>query len=248
MCFRRISALIMAAMALEAQTPGNLYSLEKETALGRQLAQEAEKHTVAVHNVVIDNYLTRLGARIAAQIPDPKFSFNFHVIADDMCGPSYEPASFPGGYILVPLALFVEAKDEAEFAGMLAHAMEHVALRHGTRVAGQGQSGITTIPLIYAGGWNGRCASNAFLVPAALRETEFGYELEADAKAVQAIADAGFDPSALKRYLERRLKTGAPRVAALRALSDQLPGPDSQVTSSEFSAVQREARMISGSQ
>jgi beta-barrel assembly-enhancing protease len=243
MRYLNIGAILLVATSLGAQPADNIYSLEKEAALGRQLAQEAEKHTTAIHNTPIDDYLKRLGARIAAQIPDPKFSFTFHVIADDMCGPLHEPASLPGGYIIVPLALFVEANDEAEFAGMLAHAMEHVALRHGTRIAGQGQIGNRTIPLIYVGGWNGRCADDT-LVPAAFRETERNYELEADAEAVQAIAEAGFDPSALTRYLVRRLKTGAPRVVALEALSHGLPGPDSEVTSSEFVTVQREARAI----
>jgi beta-barrel assembly-enhancing protease len=239
-----IGAILLAARSLGAQPAGNIYSLEKEAALGRQLAQEAEKHTTAIHNTRIDDYLRRLGARIAAQIPDPRFSFTFHVIADDPCRPSHEPGSFPGGYVLVTLALFAEADDEAEFAGMLAHAMEHVALRHGTRIAGQGQIENRTIPLIYVGGWNGRCGGDSFLIPTAFRETERNYEIEADAAAPQATAKAGFDPSGLTRYLVRRLKTGSPRVAALEALSDRLPGPESQVTSSEFITVQREARAI----
>jgi beta-barrel assembly-enhancing protease len=235
------SSLLIAGMSLAAQEPGNLYNLEKEAALGRQLASEMSRQTTAIDNSSVEDYLKRLGARIAAQIPDAKLPFTFRLIADEICRPTHEPGSFPGGYIYVPLALFGEADDEAEFAGMLAHSMEHVALRHGTRAARQGQianSGM--IPVIFLGGWNGTCADESVLVPASFRETARNYELEADAAAVQAISRAGLDPSGLARYLERRLRSGAPRVSAAKALVDRLPIADYQVTSGEFVAVQRE--------
>jgi hypothetical protein len=59
------------------------------------------------------------------------FLFTFILFADDTCEITHEPASLPGGYVFVPASLFVATHNEAEFAGMLAHAMEHVAERQG---------------------------------------------------------------------------------------------------------------------
>jgi predicted Zn-dependent protease len=72
----------------------------------------------------------------------------------------HEPATLPGGYVFVPAGLFLAAQDEAEFAGMLAHAMGHIALRHGTRQATRGVLiKQRSIPLIFMGGWTTLCSS-----------------------------------------------------------------------------------------
>jgi predicted Zn-dependent protease len=42
--------------------------------------------------------------------------------------PLNEPRVLPGGYVFVPLALLQTAKDEAEFAGMLAQAIARESL------------------------------------------------------------------------------------------------------------------------
>jgi predicted Zn-dependent protease len=127
-----LAGLSLAAHGPDAPANGiNSYSLEKEAALGRQLASEVERQTTAIHNSTIDDYLKRLGERIAAQMPDAKFPFTSKVITDDPCRRVHEPVALPGGHLFVPSALFVAADDEAEFAGMLAHSMEHIAARHG---------------------------------------------------------------------------------------------------------------------
>lgn len=207
---RRIAVWTLAGLSLAAEAPPgpagkavNYYSLEKEAALGKQLAADFRQRNTPIDSPIVQNYLDRLGQRIAAELRDAKFPYTFRVIAGDPCRTVHEPAALPGGYVFVPGALFVEARNEAEFAGMLAHAMSHIALRHATGQAPRGQlANHASIPLIFMGGWSGSC-SEELLLPRASVALRRSQELEADVLAIRTIARAGFDPMALVRYIER---------------------------------------------
>jgi predicted Zn-dependent protease len=121
--------------------------------------------------------------------------YKFALVADDEGGPTHEPLSLPGGHLVVSATLIRAAADEAELAGMLAHAMAHVTL--------PGPQG-DKIPLIFMGGWNGLgSGSNASVVPMSFRKTQQDNETRADALAVTAMSAAGYDPEALAGYLAR---------------------------------------------
>ena len=190
-----------AALAARAGNGDNAYSFEKETALGQKLAADLREHTTPINIPAVQDYLDRLGQRLAAQVPGAKSAFTFSAIADDPCPASHEPAALPGGYVFVPAALFLAARDEAEFAGMLAHAMEHVAQRHLTREASRSQfAGYASIPAIFAARVG--CAG-VQAVPLAVRAWRQGHELEADALALETMAYSGFDPAALDEPVRR---------------------------------------------
>jgi predicted Zn-dependent protease len=154
----------------------------------------------------------------------------------------------------VPVGLFVEAQEEDEFAGMLAHAMEHVAQRHGTRQATRGTT--ATIPLIFMAGWG---CSGWLPVPAAFLASQRSAELEADVSAVQTLARAGFDPNALVRYVERvqvqptgpTSKVYSPipdrdeRITALLATIQKLPKVDYAVAPTDESQLLGTKRAVS---
>jgi predicted Zn-dependent protease len=231
------------------------YSLEKEAALGKQLAADFRRRTIPIDSPIVQNYLDRVGQKIAAYMPDARFPFTFSVIADKPCG-IHELTALPGGYIFVPVSLFIAAQQEDEFAGILAHAMEHVAQRHGTRQATGGTT--ATTPLILIGDRGGGC-SEGLHVPAAFLASQRRAELEADVFAVQALARAGFDPNALVRYVERvQLQPTGPtskayspipdrdeRIAALLATIQKLPKVDHAVTpTDEFATARLEARRL----
>jgi predicted Zn-dependent protease len=184
---------------------------------------------------------------------DATFPFTFSVIADELCR-LHEPTALPGGYVFVPIGLLVAAQEEAELAGMLAHAMEYAAQRHGTRPPTRGTT--ATIPLIFMGGWN---CSGGLPVPAAFLAAQRSAELEADVSAVQTLARAGFDPDALVRYVQRvqvqptgpTSKANSPitdrdeRLAALLATIQKLPKLDYTVPpTDEFANARHEARRL----
>ena len=196
MCVCCYATLLLAGLSLAAQEPGrpaenavNTYSLEKEAVLGDQIAAEVHRHTTTIDNSRIAGYVNRLGRKISVQMPEAKFPFTFGVVGDDPCPATHEPVAVPGGYIFVPAPLFIEAHDEAEFASMLTHSMEHVAQRHATREATRGQiANRASIPLIFTG--SGACPE-AISLPVGFLAMHRNDELEADALAVLTIAKWG---------------------------------------------------------
>jgi predicted Zn-dependent protease len=251
----RSAALLIAGISLMAQQPAgpagdraDFYSVEKEAALGAQMASDVRRRTSTIEDPSVQEYVNRLGRRLAVEMPDAKFPFTFSVIVDDPCPGTHEPGSLPGGYIFVPAALFIEAHGEAEFAGVLAHSMEHVAERHATRQASVGRiANSGTIPLIFLGGWSGNC-SEGLAMPSGFLTNHRNNELEADSLAVKAMAHAGFDPTALVSYVQRVQSpftkplslepTRDERVSAMNLMIEQLPALKYEVTRSEFVDIQ----------
>jgi beta-barrel assembly-enhancing protease len=254
---RRIAVWMLSGLSLAAEAPPgpaenavNYYSLEKEAALGRQLAADFRQRNSLIDSPTVQNHLDRIGQRIAAELRDAKFPYTFRVIAGDPCRTVHEPAALPGGYVFVPGALFVEARNEAEFAGMLAHAMSHIALRHATRQATRGQvSNLASVPLIFMGGWSGAC-SEELLLPRAFVASRRSQELEADVLAIRTMTRAGFDPMALVRYIERvqpaasSLPDRDQRLASMRLLMENLPPTNYAAPRQEFTAIQQEVRRL----
>jgi len=236
---------ILSGLSLFAQGTG-----EKEAALGRQMAADLGQRTTAIASRSVQEYVEKLGRRLASQMPASPFRFTFSVIAEDSCPAIHEPYALPGGYVFVPSALFSAAQDEAEFAGMLAHAMAHVVERHATRQATRGEP---MQSMVFVPG----CASGV-AVPVGFLKIQRGLDLRADLLAVQTMARAGFDPEALARYTERVQPRESATPAALslmpsrderiaRIVSEiaKLPAADyATLTTSEFEAAREEVRRL----
>jgi predicted Zn-dependent protease len=124
----------LCLVPLLAQQGANLPSVEKERALGRHLASEIRKHSKPLADPGVDpviaDYVRRIQRELVTHLKDAPFDYHFEAILD---GSRTEPFSLPGGYVFIPAHAFVAARDEAEFVGMLAHSIGHIALRHGMR-------------------------------------------------------------------------------------------------------------------
>src|SRR5260370_26905799 len=99
----------------------NFYSIEKEMALGKQLAQEVTRQAKTVDDPMISEYVNRIGQNLARN-SDAKVPFTFQVIEGE------EPNAFalPGGYIFIYTGLLKLADEADEFAGAVAHELAHV--------------------------------------------------------------------------------------------------------------------------
>jgi beta-barrel assembly-enhancing protease len=218
----KICALLFAALALRGQSGPNFYSLQQEAQLGAKLAEAQAKQSTATAHENVREYVERLGRLIAAELPAWPLDYRFAVIAEETRDGSHEPLSLPGGYIFVSQKLILAAHDEAEFAGMLAHAMAHSAARHSLRVLARDQT---------SQGINQSVPQRSFAS---------AFEYEADALATQAAWKAGFDPAALARYLDRT-QLDKKRLARIEKEIDGLPAR-SYSSSTEFAAIQQELR------
>src|SRR5580693_2518358 len=129
----------------------NFYSLEKEIALGKQLASEVERQAKIINDPVIAEYVNRVGQNLVRN-SDAKVPFTIKVVDSE----EVNAFALPGGFFFVNSGLIMKADNEAELAGVMAHEIGHVAARHGTRQATRGEiAQIATIPLIFMGGWGG---------------------------------------------------------------------------------------------
>ncbi len=180
----------------------NFYSVEKEMALGKQLAEEVSRQAKVVDDPILSEYVNRIGQNLARS-SDAKVPFTFRILQNDV------PNAFalPGGYIFVHTGLIGIAAEEDEFAGALAHEIAHVAARHLTCRETKAQiANIGTIPLsVILGGWAGVAARQA--ASAAIPMTFLSFsrhdESEADFLGVQYMWAAGYDPTGAISMFEK---------------------------------------------
>ncbi len=129
----------------------NFYSIEKEIALGKQVAQEVERQARIIDDPVIAEYVNRVGQNLVLH-SDAKVPFTIKVIDAE----EINAFALPGGFFFVNTGVVLNADTEAELAGVMAHEIAHVAARHGTRQVTRGQIiNYASIPLIFMGGWTG---------------------------------------------------------------------------------------------
>jgi predicted Zn-dependent protease len=179
----------------------NLYSIEKEIALGKQMAQEVERQARIVDDPIIAEYVNRIGQNLVRN-SDAKVPFTIKVIDDE----TINAFALPGGFFFVNTGILLNADNEAEMAGVMAHEIAHVAARHGTRQASTGQLiNYGTIPLIFLGGWTGYGIRQAMglAVPMGFLTFSRAFEAEADMLGLQYMYKAGYDPTCFVDFFEK---------------------------------------------
>src|SRR6202795_2748267 len=106
----------------------NFYSIEKEIALGKQMAQEVERQAKIVDDPIVAEYVNRVGQNLVRN-SDAKVPFTIKVIDAE----EINAFALPGGFFFVNSGLILKADEEAELAGVMGHEIAHVAARHGPR-------------------------------------------------------------------------------------------------------------------
>ena len=181
----------------------NFYSLEREIALGKGLAQEVERSAKMIDDPVVTEYVNRVGQNLVRN-SDARVPFTIKVIDTDVVN----AMALPGGFFYVNSGLILRADSEAELAGVMAHEIAHVAARHGTKNATKGElAQLATIPLIMLGpgGWAGYGLYEGlnFAIPLSFLKFSRDAEREADYLGLEYMYKAGYDPNAFVTFFEK---------------------------------------------
>jgi predicted Zn-dependent protease len=241
----------------------NFYSIEKEIALGKGLAQEVERSSKLIDDPVVTEYVNRVGQNLV-RTSDARVPFTIKVIDSD----EVNAFALPGGFFYVNSGLILRAQEESELAGVMAHEISHVTARHGTKNATKGEMmQLATIPLMLLGpaGWAGYGLYEGLNIAIPLTYLKFSRdsEREADFLGLQYMYKAGYDPNAFVTFFERiqadekRRPGTIPKVfsthpptpdrieAAQKEIARILPNkPEYIVTTSEFDSVKARLRNI----
>ena len=237
-----LSAFVLCAPLAAAQTTTrpasagfNLFSVEQDIEIGRQSAIEAERQLPLLNNANANRYLGQIITKLAAQAPGARYPYSIKAVND----PAINAFSLPGGPMYVNRGLVEAARNEAELAGVLAHEMSHVALRHGTHQASKAYLGQAGLGIL--GGLLGQNGGNTSKILGAVggvglnaaflkfsREDEF----QADQLGAQMMARAGYNPEAMANFFQ-----------VLRSQQGRDPGKLEQFFSGHPPSAEREARI-----
>ncbi len=181
----------------------NLFSLEREIALGKQLAQEVERSSKLIDDPVVTEYVNRVGQNLVRN-SDARVPFTIKVIDSD----EVNAFALPGGFFYVNSGLILRAQEESELAGVMAHEISHVCARHGTKNATKGElMQLATIPLILLGpgGWAGYGIYQGvnLAIPVTYLKFSRDAEREADYLGIQYMYKTGYDPNSYVTFFER---------------------------------------------
>src|SRR3984893_4982721 len=181
----------------------NFYSIEKEIALGKGLAQEVERSSKLIDDPVVTEYVNRVGQNLVRN-SDARVPFTIKVIDSD----EVNAFALPGGFFYVNSGLILRAQEESELAGVMAHEISHVTARHGTKNATKGEiMQMATIPLMLLGpvglAGYGLYQGLNLAIPVTYLKFSRDAEREADFLGLQYMYKAGYDRNSFVTFFER---------------------------------------------
>jgi Zn-dependent protease with chaperone function len=206
--FLTLAATAFAADKVKVFKPGwlNLFSPEQVIQLGKESADEVRKTMPVVNNTELTSYVNRIGARLAKSPRAGGYPYTFEVVND----PSINAFALPGGPMFVHTGLLTSLDNESQLAGVLAHEMSHVSLRHGT--SNVSKSNLVQLPAMLGGAM----AGNKGGIWGTLAQLGIGLgaqsmllkysrnaETEADLNGAQIMNDAGYDPTQMALFFQK---------------------------------------------
>ena len=243
-----IAAFVAACLAVasaqsQIAAPKNKYSPADDVKLGQEAAAQVERELPVMHDSRVNGYLNSIGRRLVESIPrefqHPEFRYSFTGVNLR----EINAFALPGGPMYINRGMIQKAHNEGEVAGVMAHELSHVALRHGTaqqtaatpyaigEIAGQILGAIV-------GGRTGAVIAQGsqFGIGAYFLKFSREYERQADLLGSHIMADAGYDPRDMANVFRTIQQEGGP--GGPQWLSDH-PDPGNR-----YDYINREAQLL----
>ena len=213
-------ALLFAAAAFPQKKPAKQadvkiqktsLSRDQELQLGKEAAAQVEREMEVVKNPEVEAWLNQIGQQLAKTPQANAYPYYFKLVNED----SINAFALPGGPMFVHTGLIKAADNEAEVAGVLAHEMSHVALRHGAAQMTKQQTWGSIFGVLGALGGalgtGGECTLWCQAVQmgaglggnSVLMKFSRGYEHDADLNGARMMASAGYNPIELANFFEK---------------------------------------------
>ena len=228
--------------------PGfNLFSKQQDVQLGEESAAQVRKQKTVVKDPFLNNYVNRIGKRLAEtqEAKESGFPFTFEVVAD----PSINAFALPGGHMFIHTGLLKAVDNEAQLAGVMGHEMSHVILRHGTNQASK--ANLIELPAALAAQMAGKGTMMGQLAQlgiglganSVLLKFSRSAESQADLTGSHLMAESGYDPMEMAHFFT---KLGALTHSPGQGLSGSVaqfmsdhPNPDNRER-----AIEQEAQLL----
>jgi len=241
--------------------PGwNAFSPAQDIELGKKASTQVPRQFVLLNNKRVDQYLQRLGTRLAAHAPGYKYPYQYRCINSE----TINAFALPGGFVYINRGVIENADDEAQLAAVMAHETSHVALRHGTSQATKAYAAEAGISIVGAliGGNTATLLMGRLLggvgIPIAFLKMSRTDESQADILGAQILHDAGYEPQAMADFYEKLGKLPQPaeffsdhpspehRIERIDQEVDRLNGAPANAThdSREFETIKRYVKSL----
>lgn len=156
------------------------------------------------------------------------YTYDFHLLRDDKTVNAF---ALPGGQVFITYGLLRRLETDAQLAGVLGHEVGHVVNRHGAEHMATGQLGqLLTVATGVAASDDQGGGQRAAMIAAMVNQlVQLKYsrsdELESDRFGMDAMTQAGYDPSAMlgvMRILEEASQGGgSPAMLATHPYPEQ---------------------------
>jgi len=217
----------------------DFYSIQHEIEIGKQLSQEVEKTAKFINDPVVVEYVNRVGQNLVRN-SDAQVPFTIKVIDSD----EVNAFALPGGFFYVDSGLILHADSESELAGVMAHEIAHVCLRHGTKqMTKQDIVQLASIPamIFIPYSWAGYAIYQGmnFGIPLTFLKFSRDDERQADYYGLQYMYKAGYDPNSFVMFFEKIEADEKKQPGTIpKAFADHPPTPD------RITAIQKEIATI----
>jgi predicted Zn-dependent protease len=237
-----VASIVSAQTRIEPRR--NSFTPAQDVQLGRQAATEVRQQLPMLNDRTTDALVERIGSRLVAAVPSrfrqPAFRYSFDVVNLR----EINAFALPGGPMFLHRGMLQAARTDDEVAGVMAHELSHVILRHGTLQAAKAQKfqlGALAGQILgsIVGGTKGAIIAQGsqFGLGTYFLKYSREYEREADLLGAQIMARAGYAPRQMANMFRTIQQQGGG--AGPEWLSDH-PDPGNR-----YAAINREAASLS---